>query len=373
MAKLASSASKSVQLEVPSFRSFRERPLEQFGTDFLNHVRETGMPETFPGLYLEKIDRDERFIVLKQFVIERKKRADGKLAFCPRCYQRDKYRKGDLAWFPRLMVCAAIGNCCAGHDAGTAAAKEFKAKRDRDARESYLLDHLPLIAAKLNAVAQLEGVAEAAGEVYRQFRREVPKVHSQLRAAKTNYGGNLVVSRVLRSDDSEDESDYVGPAGFGRRSGVETQETTLGLLAGQIALIKDFAPEKELAIVRRQLESVGFSFTEEEAVDFILSNQERELKVAVVILQSADEGYARLISRLREFWAFFTPENVALIHAYGVHEDSPLNVQAGYAVRGGRVDVRFKTPDQFCLLRFNQGLMTINDEWPEPPVRTSGP
>ncbi|WP_454683513.1 hypothetical protein [Ancylobacter moscoviensis] len=329
------------------------------------------MPETFSGLYWGKIDRDEGFIILKRFEIERKKRADGKLAFCPRCCQHDKYRKGDLAWFPRLMVCAAIGNCCAGHEAGTTAAKEFKAKKDRDARENYLLEHLPLMAAKLDAVAQLEPVAVAAGEIYRQFRREVPKVHSQLRAAKANYGGNLVVSRVLRTDDAEDESDYVGPAGFGRRSGVETQETTLGLMAGQIALIRDFAPERELTMVRRQLESVGFSFTDEDAVDFILRNSERELKVALVILQSADEGHAKLVSRLREFWSFFTPENIGLIHAYGIHEDSPINVQAGYSVKSGRVDVRFKAPDQFCLLRFDEGLMTVPDDWPDPPVRES--
>jgi len=367
MAKKASSASKSVQVEVPPYLTFPARPTELFNTAFLDHVRSKGEPETFPGLYLGKIGRDEEFIVLKRFEIDRKKRADGRLAYCPRCNQHDKYLRGDLAWFPRMMVCAAIGNCCAGHDAGTKAAKEFKAKRDRDDRESYLLEQLPLMADKLVATQQLEPFAEAAGTIYRQLRREMPQVHSHLRAAKANHGGYLVVTRVLRSDEPEDESDYFGPAGFGRRSGVETQETRLGLMSGQIALIKDFAPEKELATVRRQLESIGLNFTEEEAMEFILSTPERELNAAVVILQSADEGYAKLVSRLREFWSFFSAENIRLIHAYGIHEDSPLNVQAGYFAKKGVVDVRFKTRDQFCHLRLEHGLMKVMNEWPEYP------
>ncbi|MBS7544649.1 hypothetical protein [Ancylobacter oerskovii] len=366
MAKQASSALKSVQNEVPPFRTFTSRPTELFSSEFLDHVRATGTPETFPGLYLGKIHRDEEFVVLKRFEIERKRRVDGKLAFCPRCHQHDKYLRGDLAWFPSMMVCAAIGNCCAGHDAGTKAAKEFKAKRDRDFRESYLLEHLPLMAAKLAAVAQLEAAAKIAGAIYRQFRLEVPKVHSQLRAAKANYGGHLVVSHVLGGENPDVESDYVGPAGFGRRTGVETQETILGLMTGQIALAKDWAPEKELASIRRFLGYVGSSFTDQQALDFILENPDRELDTAVELLRAADGGYSKLAARLREFWSFFTPDNIALINAYGIHEDGPLNVQVGYFVKNGVVDVRFKTRDQFCHLRIEQGLMTVRDEWPEP-------
>lgn len=367
MAKQASTALTSVQSVHPAsppHRIFRERPIEAFSLAFLDYVRNTGDPESFPGLYMGRINKDEPFFLLKKFEIEKKKRLDGKKAYCPRCNQHDKYLRGDLAWFPNLMACAAIGNCCAGHDVANEADKEFKARTNQEHRETYLLSNLPLMAAKIKAAKRLRRSVEAALAVYRQFRLEVPKVHHQLRGAKVNHGGHLIVTKILRSKEQDTEHDYFGPAGFRRGGNVEAQETDLGLMSGQIALIKDFQPEKELDAIQRQLESIGSSFSDEETMDFILKHDAHRLNVAVVILQSADEKFAKLSSRLTEFWSFFTRANIELINRYGAHEESPLNVQTSFAVKNGRIEVRFKTRDQFCRLMFDLDATTVDVGWP---------
>jgi hypothetical protein len=42
-------------------RLFRERPGKYVIEEFLTHVRRTGCPETFPGIYTDALDRSERF------------------------------------------------------------------------------------------------------------------------------------------------------------------------------------------------------------------------------------------------------------------------------------------------------------------------
>lgn len=351
----------------PAHRVFKDRPSGIFIDEFAAHVKETGEPETFKGLFRGKIPRDAEFKRLRPFSIDRVKRPNADMAPCPRCGQNDKFLHGDLAWFPKHQYCAAIGHCCAGHEALAAAEREFKWRQKRDHQESYLLAGLPLIEAKLSVVRSIRPQCAEALRVYRQFRKEAPQLHGILRQIKEQYGGHLMVTTVLRDSDDETEADdYTGPAGFrGRgRHQVETRDTDLGMMTGLVALHRDFNPVKDLEYIERQLLAFGITPTEEEAVELIVNMSEKEKTAAVAFLQSADKKFAQLAARLAEFWSFFSADNIALVQRYADHRDSRIYVQARHQTANGRTVVRFEHREFLCLISFTQP--SGSTEWPTP-------
>lgn len=356
----------------PTHRVFKDRPSGIFIDEFAAHVKENGRPETFEGLYRGKIPRNAQFVRLRKFSIDRFKRPDADMAPCPRCGQDDKFLHGDLAWFPELQFCAAIGHCCAGHEAFAAAEREFKWRQKRDHQEIYLLASLPLVGGKLATLCSMRGECMEAVRVYRQFRREAAQLHGILRQLKENHGGQLVVTSVLRDRDNNGQyQDYVGPAGFrGRgRHRVETRDTDLGLMTGLVALHRDFNPMKEHEYIERQLLSFGIAPTEEEALEFIVGMSDKEKAAAVAILQSADKKFGKLTSRLSEFWSFFTSGNIAMIQRYADHPDSRIYVRAGHQIANGRTVVRFEHREFLCRISFISPIHSWATEWPAPEYR----
>jgi hypothetical protein len=100
-------------------------------------------------------------------------------------------------------------------------------------RAAYLLAALPLITPKLTVLDSLKPVALEAVRTYRKIRNTLPLVHDQLRKIKQHYGGQLTLTEIIR-DESKENEDYFGPAGFkGRgKDGVETRDHTFGTFTG---------------------------------------------------------------------------------------------------------------------------------------------
>src|SRR5258708_3269815 len=85
------------------FRAFRTPPGQYLVEEFLAHIRQTGQPETFPGLHPGPIAKTEPFLLLRPFEIHRRKRPKGNLAPCPMC-QPNKYLRGSLIYLPDLEL-----------------------------------------------------------------------------------------------------------------------------------------------------------------------------------------------------------------------------------------------------------------------------
>lgn len=372
MAKMASRmpTQSAVVTKAPTHRMFKDRPSGVYIDEFGKHVKETGEPETYPGLYQDKIPRDAEFKLLRKFSIDREKRPKRDMAFCPRCGQEDKYIHGDLAWFPKLQICAAIGHCCASHEARADAEREFKWREKRRYEEDYLLAAFPHVAARRALLMQMRRDCEEALRVYRQFRKDAQPLQTALRRLKEQYGGHLVVTTVIRGlDDALDDAEaekYDGPAGFrGRgRNQVETRDTDLGLMSGLIALHRDFNPVKELEFIERQLASFDSTPEGEGMLEYIIGMSDRQRNVAVVILETADKKFWQLAQRLDEFWLFFSPDNLAAIRRYADHPDSVIYADIKRQTEGGRTVVRFSNRNFLCRLSYPNPRGFSELAWP---------
>ena len=92
----------------------RFRPAESVVQLFLEHVRRTAEPETFPTISHSMPRADSRPIFLRRFDVDRKKRPNGDMAPCPICSPNDAkfLNNGYLVWYPDEGVIRAIGPEC---------------------------------------------------------------------------------------------------------------------------------------------------------------------------------------------------------------------------------------------------------------------
>lgn len=357
-------------IKATSHRVFKDRPSVVYIDDFAQHIRDTGSPETYPGLYQNKISREAKFRRLRAFSIDRKKRHEMGKAFCPRCGQVDKFIHGTLAWFPDLQICAAIGNCCASHEAGAEADREFRERQKVNYEESYLLAALPLLKERLAIARGLREGCQETLKIYRQFRKEATPLQTALRRLKDQYSGHLVVTSVIggASEEPDDGREgYEGPAGFrGKgRYQVETRDTDLGLMGGLVALQKDFNPQKDLDTIERQLASFD-SIPEGEgaAIDFIVSMSAAQRTAAVAILLAADRNFGRLVEHLDDFWSFFSSENLAAIQRYSEHPDSLIHIEVERQEWRGRTTIRLQNRSFYCRLSYANPEVFKHVSWP---------
>jgi len=370
MAKQASRepTQSKVDAQKPTHRAFKDRPSGVYIDGFSQHIRETARPETYPGLYWEKIPRDAEFRRLRKFSIDRMKRPKRDMAFCPRCGQGDKFIHGDLAWFPELKICAAIGNCCASHEVLAEADREFKWREKVRYEEDYLLAALPLLGEKLAMLRELRRDCEEALRIYREFRKDGHPLQSALRRLKEQHSGHLVVTSVIGGAakfNVEEAEEYIGPAGFrGKgRYQVETRDTDLGMMIGLVALHRDFSPVKELEFIQRQLESFDTTPENDEVAELIINMTDKQRSAAVVVLKSADKKFGQLVGRVDDFWSFFSSANLDAIRRYADHPDSLIYVDVKRQTSSGRVVVRFENRNFLCRLSYAEPRTFADIQW----------
>lgn len=165
------------------FIKFSQRPSPEMVKNFMRHIEVTGRPETFNGTFKDRINKNERFEIVKKFTIDQSKRGDDTLADCPMC-RSNQYLKGLLVWFPEKQFIAAIGHCCANKENQAEAKREFEHKEQVKFEEDYLEAHIPLVPQYICAIESLLPAARAATLLYKEFRRadnDIWKVLSPLR------------------------------------------------------------------------------------------------------------------------------------------------------------------------------------------------
>jgi len=344
------------------YRQFPTRPSGIFIKAVVDHIKATGQPETFNGLYHGKLPKDAKYQILWKIIIDGKKRPNADMAPCPMCTP-NRFLDGVLAWFPDLQIAAVIGHCCADH--ANDAEREFKIAELKRREEDYLLACLPHLDAKAIVIDNLRSAADEALRIYRIFRKRCPGIQQHLREIKQRNGGRLRVTEVLRSNEDEKGQDYFGPAGFRGRGGseAETRDHDLGIMKGRTALIRDYNPIKELDHIKRLLESYVFTGDENNALEFIVTMTDRQRHAAVAIMQEIDSHYVKFILRLKDFESFFSRENVEQLCRYGNHPHNHFPFDAKYETIRGRPRITFRHRGHECQVIIGSAIGDANFQW----------
>lgn len=343
-------------------RLFKDRPGKYLVEDFLAHVRTTGQPETFPGIHPGPLDKTEPFLKLAPFGVPRPKRPRGDMVPCPMCHQANKYLSGALVYLPRLQAIAAIGHECSDSDTRLAADREYRARRDREQEEDYLLANVPVIPARLAMLKELQPVAREALGIYRAFRKKAPSVQRQLRDIRQR-GARLIVTETIEGDLAS-----VGPSGFRGGGGIQTRDVGFGVLAGATAVISDYNPLSELARIVAMLRRHDQGSREEATLDYAASLNDAERRRAVIELREADRAFYKFRDRLDDFCAFFSPDNIERISAWASHPEHPAPFLIRHSTVDGVAVVLIKTRDEHFVARPGVATARPAVSWPMPEV-----
>lgn len=305
---------------------FAKKPPPEFVERFKQHVEKTGEPESFEGLYYQKISKDEEFVKLAGFVVSPKKRRDGKKADCPMC-SPNKYFEGLLVYLPRLEAVAAIGHCCANKENMAKAKAEYDRKVKSDIEIEYLLQNIPLVPSCVSICDSLMPCATQANITYREFKRSKAGVWKALSGLK-KIGGRLYVTEEI----SRNPTLEGGPSGLrGRGSNAaDTRDIDFGALQGLTVFNSSFDPVGGLKCIMDLLSAFDHGKDEDDALSYVadLESNIDELDYAFDALHGAGKLFRKLRSELEDYSRFFLTDNLARLAGWMSHElnNSPLTL-----------------------------------------------
>lgn len=301
---------------VPEFRRFPTQPWH-LKADFLDHVRSTGEPETFPGIHPGPLSKSEPFQIIVPFDVDAAKRPNGDWAPCPMCRHPNKYLSGRFVYLPRLQAVAAIGCECANVENSKAAINEYRAHLDRRQDEEYLLDNLHLVPSCVRVLNDAMPIAVEVRRICRIFKNKGAAIRDRL-ARISRGGGRLVLSEEISEDLAA-----TGPRGFGSGGGRDTRDIELGFLKGSTALLREYDPVKELQRIATSLAPLQLSSSDVETLELLLSAPPREIALVATRIREAAKAYERFRERLHDAAAFFATDNLQLIATWGRHPLQP--------------------------------------------------
>jgi hypothetical protein len=357
----------------PPYRRFRTAPTGEFVKAVIEHIKATGQPETFDGLYRGRLPSEAKYRIIWRITIDQKKRPDADRAPCPMCTP-NRFLSGCLVWLYELQVVAVIGHCCADHAAE--AEREFEARELKRQEEDFIWAALPRVPDKIDTLIKLKPAAKEALRIYRRFRRSNPSIQHHLRAIKDRAGARLRVFEIIKTADADEGtgSDYFGPKGFRGRgqSETETRDIDLGMMVGTTALIRDYNPVKEIDDLARVLASLESGSSDESALEFIVGLSDKQRHAASALLQDVDKRYPKIVRRLADFAAFFSPDNIKLLNTYGQHPLNPFRFEAERGRLSGQTRVTFRCQKQECTIVIGAQIGNIDFTWDIIPYGNAG-
>mgnify|MGYP003694423329 CR=1 FL=1 len=157
--------------------------------------------------------------------------AEGDHAPCPMCSPNKFLSRVTGSTFRQCSAAAIIGHRCAGRESRAAAAREYTWRTKRDHEESYLLNNLALVPARMKVLQELEPVCMEARRLYRRLRKRLPqdpapaaRGQAQSRRPLGSDRKSFAVARRMRIMTT------AGPLAFkGRSSDIETREHDFGI------------------------------------------------------------------------------------------------------------------------------------------------
>lgn len=346
---------------------FSTKPTPDFIQRFKKHVDDTGAPESFDGLYHEKISKNEEFIKLIPFDVPMIKRKGGRMIDCPMC-SPNKYLWGLLAYFPRLRCVAAIGHCCADSDNLARANQEYDRRVKTDAETDYLIANIPLIPAAIAACNALMPSAEEARSIYRMFKRSDSGVWKELSQLK-RLGGQLHVKEEISLSPALEG----GPSGFRGpgAGGVETRDISLGTLQGLIMFNREFSPVEDLKSILATLEPLNHGSSEDDAYGYVLEllNSIDNLDGIYSDLQKAGKNFGKVRSDIEDFSRFFLSDNLGRLAAWVNHDLNTSPLHFSLNKEGDNTILSFRNRASkgstiSCVVVARPALWGYQHEWP---------
>ena len=334
---------------LPPPNSFTIHPPQWVIDAFIEHVRETGEPETFPSITTTTPPKNSPVRFIKRLpIIDRKKRRDGQEAPCAICSPTSPkfIKNGVLAWYPEEGAIRAIGPECGDTlFGGNHYAQAFADLKKRE-HEDWLVDFLTLNLTKLVSIlAALNALEEAAIEalrLYKQLHQRVPRILKKLREIK-RQGGHLIVTIVQERRGRADDNDVraIGPRGITTRdSEYDAYDERFGQLPETTALLTHFDPVAELNECRDALLELPRPEDEEAAFNWVCneSPDPARLEETVRKLRKGAHGYLQIASRLDSFMAFFDPSLFDALDRWGSHPENDFQLSA--SAEGGRFHLK---------------------------------
>lgn len=298
-------------------------PPKPMVTGIVEHINQTGEPETAPGLHKGPISKTAPFLIVRDISVPRERRPDGAKAPCPMC-QPNKFFEGKLVWLTEVHALAVIGHCCAASETRLAAEREFREREARERAVDYLLDRLPSLPELRKKCHDLEGRVTAAQEVHDHFRADGAGFQRTLRRATKN-DGRLTVEEVIGKLDQD------GPSGrMAAGSTVQTRQVTFGILAGRAAIAENCRVLSEFERAHENLHALPYLPCDDAILSFLASLEDEPLLRYGKALREGIEGLAGVERSLDDLAAFFTRQNARRITEWGAHHDAPDYLRANF-------------------------------------------
>lgn len=261
---------------------------EDFKTCFLDHCKQTNRPESFPGLFYGRIDKDEPFTKISNVPeIGKLRLADDRIP-CPICFHRSKYASdGHLVYFHRIKRIAAIGPECANTLNLLRADKDYRATEELQRNEAYLRQMLPLTMEWIPQLNAAKAAMEFARTLSSEFNKQAKNTRNRLKRGSAGDG--------WLGADMDGQHVTIGRlTGLGALSGQFTARSPL--LEAEKLIIKHKCGKQNEAVEARILELAQANGVNQAAKD----------------IRNGINKYNAFVKNMTEFCSFFTTQNLAI-------------------------------------------------------------
>lgn len=306
--------------------TYREPPYHIIEA-FKKHIKETGQPETFPGLYWGRLGANEPFEILTDFSVDLKKRPERNYVPCPMCKAKEKFLEGSLVFVFSRQCIAIIGHDCAAAEVKHEARSKKKQADKRQHQEDFLLSRLQRVPVMLKNVRELIKVAGEIESIHRDFRRGAPDIQRMLREVRKS-GGELKLTEVVDNDAAT-----LGP----RTKGVIARDHNVGLLIGAQAVASNLSLIAPLRALEQWLIPFDGCSDEHAALNKTIELLDiNQAEKAVDYIGEADRRMAKLTFEMAQFCQFFSAANIDGIRRWAVHplQQRPFEMERQYRSEG---------------------------------------
>jgi len=177
---------------------YREAP-HHLRDPFIEHIKQTSQPETFPGLYWGSLLKDEPFEIIHTFAIDRKKRPEGDYIPCPMCQRREKFLEGSFVFIFKRQCIAIIGHDCASSEVKHAAFSKRKRDEERRQHEDFLMARLMHVPGMLQKLQDLMPIASEIEGIFNSFKTGAPTIQKALRQVRRS-GGDYILTELVDNE-----------------------------------------------------------------------------------------------------------------------------------------------------------------------------
>lgn len=346
-------------------RPYPYLPSDRIIESFIRIIRESGGPESIPGLSYDRPPLDERsgIEVLCRIDISESRRRNREFARCAICSpDAGKFAHGYLAWSPATGHVHSIGHECRDlrlHGAIDAALQSYRGRQELEEAREFLFDYLPTLESRLQAFNKLEPLCVHYRNLRSSLEKEAPVLFRALVDAAKHKNGELYV------EDAGIQSDFSIRSSSGRRS--RSIAILVHTLTGRQYITANTGVQFrfiEITTALRQLPS-GLS-NDDALIDAmaIMESNRQIVETSRKIRRTHDLGN-RLIASLLHREQFLHTSNIAGIVAWASDERSSLEIGASFhppflrvnELMSGWTHIRVPSPDAASL------IMEVRTAW----------